>query len=340
MKKNKLMIQALNGQKTKRPPFWLMRQAGRYLPEYQETRKKAGGFMKLCLTPDYAAEVTLQPIRRFDFDAAILFSDILMVPYGLGLKVDFIEGEGPIVQGFQGSIDENLIEKIHERLNPIYETVKILSKELSDEKTLIGFAGGPWTVATYVIEGKSSKDHMKAKLMMYQDEIAFEKLIDVLTKATIAYLLKQIEAGAEVIQLFESWGGILAAESFEKYVIIPTQKIVSAIKKIYPDILVIGFPRKAGHLIESYLEKTGVDAISLDESVPLITARKLQKIKPIQGLLDPVLMMRGGEPMVDEVRRMIAELSDGPYIFNLGHGILRWTNPKDVHLLAETIHSL
>lgn len=336
----KKIIRALKGEKIAPPPVWLMRQAGRYLPEYRELRRSAGGFLDLCYSPEKAVEVTLQPIRRYGFDAAILFSDILVIPDALGQKVRFEEGEGPKLDPLQDSadIDRLNLEGLHDHLAPVYETVKGLSRELPTETALIGFAGAPWTVATYMVEGGSSRDFARARGWGIADPESFARLLGKITEATALYLCRQVEEGAEVLQIFDSWAGILSEGEFNDWVIGPTAKIVARVKERFPDIPVIGFPRGAGILYERYVAETGVDGVSLDSTVPLQwAADRLQPKVTVQGNLDPLLLLTGGEVMERETRRILEILGNGPFVFNLGHGIIKETPPENVARLMEIV---
>ncbi len=317
-----------------------MRQAGRYLPEYREVRARVGGFLELCYTPELAVEVTLQPIRRYGFDAAILFSDILVVPDALGQPVRFEEGEGPKLDPIRNGAGLARLdnEAIHERLAPVYETVRQLSRALPERVTLIGFAGAPWTVATYMVEGGSSRDFAATRAWSLVDPDGFGRLIDIVTTATAEYLCRQIEAGAEVVQLFDSWAGVLPDDAFRRWVIEPNAHVVAVVKQLYPDVPVIGFPRGAGVLYEAYIEQTGVDAVSLDTTVPLSwAAQHLQPKATLQGNLDPLVLLAGGTALDQRAREIVAMLGSGPFIFNLGHGIIKETPPEHVTQLLEII---
>ncbi len=341
-KSEKLFLRALNGEILRRPPFWLMRQAGRYLPEYREVRLRSKNFLDFCYSPDLAVEVTLQPLRRYRMDAAILFSDILVVPDALGQKVDFIEGQGPVLEPIKNvdGINKLNINNIEENLSSVFETVNILSKELPDDIALIGFAGSPWTVITYMVEGKGGTDCGKAKAWAYESPNDFKKLVDLLVNATIKYLIEQIKNGAEAIQLFDSWSGVLSETQFHQWVIKPTKEIVDRIKRDFSHIPVIGFPKGAGILYKEFVEKTGVDAVSMDSATPLEWARdQLQTLCAVQGNLDNHLLFVGGRKLEAEIKRILEILSDGPFIFNLGHGILQFTPPENVGLLSDTIHA-
>lgn len=335
-------LAALAGHTLERPPFWLMRQAGRYLPEYRDVRRRAGSFIDLCLTPTLACEVTLQPLRRYGMDAAILFSDILMVPYGLGQRLDYVEGEGPQLEPITDAhqLERLSIDHFHDRLTPVYETVRQVIQALPDRTALIGFAGSPWTVACYMVQGAGSKEWDKVKGFAYRDPAGFAALMTLLETVTVAYLAAQIDAGAEAVQLFDSWAGILPPKPFRRLVIEPTRRIVQALKQHYPQIPVIGFPRGAGMLLEAYTLETGVDAVALDTTVPPDwAARHLQCHRPVQGNLDPILLVAGGEAMATELDDILRTLSRGPFVFNLGHGVAQVTPPEHVEQLAALIRS-
>jgi uroporphyrinogen decarboxylase len=334
------MLRSLAGEIAARPPLWLMRQAGRYLPEYRAVRAQVANFLDLCYPPDLAVEVTLQPIRRYALDAAIIFSDILVVPDALGQPVAFREGEGPVLEPIRSAADVARLrpEGIHDRLAPVYETVRRLSRALPSEVALIGFAGAPWTVATYMVEGGTSRGFHKIRLWAYRDPNGFAKLIDCLVEATIAYLSAQVAAGVEIVQLFDSWAGVLPEPGFRRWVVEPTRRIVDALHRQYPALPIIGFPRGAGLLYPSYFAASGVTAVGLDTTVPLGVARDLiQKFGPVQGNLDPLLVVAGGEAMAAATREIVAELAKGPFIFNLGHGIVPETPPEHVEQLVALI---
>ena len=338
----KPLLRVLRGETLKVPPVWLMRQAGRYLPEYREVRSKVGGFLDLCYSPALAAEVTLQPIRRYGFDAAILFSDILVVPDALGQFVRFEEGEGPKLDPIRdvGGLGGLRLEGIHDRLAPVYETVSRLSDSLPENTALIGFAGAPWTVATYMVEGASSRDFVHARRWALEDPDGFARLIGVIGEATAEYLCRQVEAGAEILQLFDSWAGVLAEGEFRRWVVEPTARLIAAVKKRHPGVPIIGFPRSAGQMYEDYIANTGIDAISLDSTVPLDwAAKQLQARLPVQGNLDPLLLLAGGAAMERRIGDILAALSGGPFIFNLGHGIIKETPPDHVARLMEVVRS-
>jgi len=335
----KPLIRALDGTASETPPVWLMRQAGRYLPEYRKIRAEAGTFLDLCYDPEKAAEVTLQPVRRYAMDAAILFSDILVVPDAMGQSVAFREGEGPVLDPVRDAAGIGRLnpDGVVERLAPVYATVKRVAAALPDEVVLIGFAGAPWTVASYMVEGGSSKDFREVKGLAYRDDSAFAALIDKLVVATVAHLLAQIEAGAEVVQIFDTWAGVLPEAEFERWCIAPAKAIVGAVHAQAPGVPVIGFPRGAAFNTERYIAETGIDAVGLDTAVPLQVGRRLQAHCAVQGNLDPVLLVAGGAPMETAARAILSALTGGPFIFNLGHGVLPQTPPEHVARLLQVI---
>jgi uroporphyrinogen decarboxylase len=345
----KRLLQVLDGSALEVPPVWLMRQAGRYLPEYREVRARAGSFLDLCYAPELAEEVTLQPIRRFGFDAAILFADILLVPQALGQGLRFVEGEGPRldpVNDVTGLGRLKPVDEIDEVLAPVYETVARLAVSLPEDVTLIGFAGAPWTVATYMVAGRGTQDQGPARAWMYRDPEGFSRLIDLITVATIHYLDRQIVAGAEVVKLFDSWAGSLAPEMFARFSIEPARKIVATLKARHPRIPVIGFPRGAGAMYPDFAGETGVAAVALDSGVPLGWAREAMSPegrgfgKPgvaLQGNMDPMLMVTGGTALTDTAKRIVEKMQGVPHIFNLGHGITPDANPAHVEQLLRAI---
>jgi len=343
MSKDKTILRALAGERQETPPIWMMRQAGRYLPEYRATRAEAGDFLSLCYNSDLAAEVTLQPIRRYGFDAAILFADILLLPQALGVDLWFETGEGPRMSttttadelaGLRATAD------IHETLNPIYETVRILSRELPRETTLIGFAGAPWTVATYMIAGRGTKDQGPAHALKAENRAVFEGILERLTEATIEYLSKQIEAGAEVVKLFDSWAGSLKGEDFVNYALKPAAKITQALKQRHPGIPVIAFPREAGDGYIGFAKATGADCIAVDNSVSAEwVAQNVQPDSCVQGNLASSHMVTGGDDLIQETKRIVNALKGGPHIFNLGHGITPDANPDNVQIMIDTIRN-
>ena len=337
----KTILRALKGERLPVPPVWMMRQAGRYLPEYRATRAKAGDFLSLCYTPDLAAEVTLQPINRYGFDAAILFADILLLPQALGLDLWFVTGEGPRLSTVTTAAGVRALKPasaIHDTLSPVYETVRILRRELPSETTLIGFAGAPWTVATYMIAGRGTPDQGPAHAMKAEDREAFSTLVDRITEATIDYLSAQIEAGAEVIKLFDSWAGSLRGQDFDDFAIEPTRQIIAALKSRHPGIPVIAFPREAGPRYTGFARATGADCVALDNSVSADwAAAEVQKDGCVQGNLDPRLLVEGGETLETETRRIVRAFSNGPHIFNLGHGITPDADPENVQRMLAAI---
>jgi uroporphyrinogen decarboxylase len=338
----KPFLQSLKGEVMIPPPCWLMRQAGRYLPEYRSIRAQSNDFLDLCYSPEKATEVTLQPLRRYGFDAAILFSDILVVPDALGQAVRFQEGEGPKLTPLRTSaqLDALTLDGFQDRLRPVFETVSRLKTAIPTSTALIGFAGAPWTVATYMVEGSGSKDFLEAKAMAYGQPELFQRLIDLLVQATGDYLVAQIDQGAEAIQLFDSWAGALPENEFAKWVIAPTRRLVERIKNERPGIPIIGFPRGAGALYQAFVEQTGVDGVSLDTGIPLDWAVEvLQPKVTLQGNLDPVMVVTGGAALDHAVDRILSICSKGPFIFNLGHGILQMTPPDHVARLVERVRA-
>ena len=336
------LLTALAGQSASPPPVWLMRQAGRYLPEYREVRGKVSSFLDLCRTPKLAAEVTLQPLRRFALDAAIVFSDILIIPHALGQKVDFIERDGPRLEPVA---DGKAISTLNQTgaagaLAPVYETIERVVAELPKDMPLIGFCGAPWTVATYMVEGMGSKDQTAARLLAYQDPATFQRLIDLLVECSADYLVNQVGAGARVLQIFDSWAGSLPDDEFDRWCVAPTKRLIARVKAAVPDTPIIGFPRGAGPLAERYAKETGVDALSCDTSQPLDWIRdRLQAHLPVQGNLDPVLLVAGGAELDRRVAAILGALACGPFIFNLGHGILPETPIDHVERLVSLVKS-
>ncbi len=339
----KKLLRALAGEAQATPPIWMMRQAGRYLPEYRATRAEAGDFLSLCYNSDLAAEVTLQPIRRYGFDAAILFADILLIPEALGADLWFVTGEGPRlskikdmsgVQALKGRDD------IHDHLAPIYETLRILKTELPAETALIGFAGAPWTVATYMIAGQGTPDQAPAHKLRVENPEAFDALMKILTQATIEYLSMQIRAGAETVKLFDSWAGSLKGDAFQKYALEPAREIITALKSRHPDVPIIAFPREAGDAYVGFAKATGADCVALDNSVSATWAAKhVQKDGCVQGNLKSTHMVTGGQALVDDTRAIVEALRGGPHIFNLGHGITPDADPENVQLMIDTVRS-
>jgi len=341
MATSKTLLRALAGETLETPPIWMMRQAGRYLPEYRATRAQAGDFLKLCYNPELAAEVTLQPIRRYGFDAAILFADILLLPQALGADLWFVTGEGPRLSTItdQSGVDAlGSVDNIHETLNPIYETVKILRRELPSETTLIGFAGAPWTVATYMIAGRGTPDQAPAHALRMGAPEIFDALMERITLGTIEYLSKQIDAGAEVVKIFDSWAGSLKGEAFDKYAIEPTRRIITELKQRHPSTPIIAFPREGGDKYIGFAKATGADCVALDNSVDAEWAAKHVQVDGcIQGNLASRHMVSGGQDLIDETRAIVKAFSKGPHIFNLGHGITPDANPDNVQLMIDTV---
>lgn len=338
----KPLLRALSGQILPVPPIWLMRQAGRYLPEYRALRETVGGFLDLCLTPELAAEVTLQPLRRFALDAAILFADILIVPYALGQPLEYRDGEGPVLEPVRSvaALAEPRNDEFRERIAPVWRTVERVKPRLPPGAALIGFAGAPWTVASYMVEGGTSRDFSAVKSWAFSDPVGFDALIERLTEGTIVYLDGQARAGAEALQLFDSWAGVLPEDSFRRWVIAPTKAIVSALRHSHPHVPIIGFPRGAGMMYRDYFAQTGVTALGLDQTVPLAAANEtLQPLGPVQGNLDPLLLVGGGEPMKAAAQAIVAALGRGPFIFNLGHGVPPSTPTEHVKALIELVRS-
>jgi uroporphyrinogen decarboxylase len=336
----KRLLKVLGGAIGTPPPIWLMRQAGRYLPEYREIRTKARDFLDLCDRPDLAAEVTLQPLRRYPLDAAIVFADILLLPRALGQHVAFREGEGPVLDAIESpeGVTRLSADRLHESLAAVYETLQRVKDALAPEIALLGFAGAPFTVATYMIEGRGPGAVPKARIFAYEHREAFNRLIGLLTESTIAYLRRQIGAGADAVQIFDSWAGGLPDEAFDVWCIEPTRRITEALRQSHPNTPVIGFPRGAGAACERYFRQTGVTALGLDTGMDLEFAReRLQTAGPVQGNLDPLVLVAGGEALEQAVRRRLAALGDGPYIFNLGHGIVPQTPPEHVAALCRLV---
>ena len=341
-KKN--FLEVLKGHKPDHIPFWFMRQAGRYLPEYMELRAKAGGFLDMAYNSDMASEITMQPIRRFGMDAAIIFSDILVIPHSLGQHLEFVQGEGPKLNPLRSASDFSSLNfsKFQSTLTPVYEALSKTRTALQNEgfggTALIGFCGAPWTVACYMVEGGGSKDFMNVKKLAYQDEAALQGLMEILVESSAQYLIEQINAGAETVQIFDSWAGALDAQSFRKWVIRPTKQIVDLVKSVHPTVPIIGFPRCAGNNYLAYVQDTGVTAVGIDPSVDTKwAARTLQPLVPVQGNLDPISLLAGGDQMIMAVEKIIGDLKDGQFVFNLGHGINKETPIEHVETLIQTI---
>lgn len=352
MQVSKKILQVLNGQKIWPPPIWLMRQAGRFLPEFRELRQQAD-FLTRCLTPDLAVEITLQPIRRFGFDAAILFSDILILPWAMGQNLEFIEGKGPVLPPIRNEEDLKQLtpENIQQKIEPILTSVRILNKLINSEQSiglakaksvsLIGFAGSPFTVACYMVEGGSSRDFSNVFKMIYQNPALFQKIIDLLVTTTADYLCQQIEAGAEVIMLFDSWAGILSPNLFRQFVLLPTQEIVRRIREQFHDFPIIGFPRLAGTKIFSYAKETNLNVIGLDQTEDIsVIDSSIDKNIGFQGNLDPFYLLNGGNYMAQNAASICQKLRHRPHIFNLGHGVLPTTPVEHVYELVEYVRNL
>lgn len=335
-----VLLRTLRGENLPARPIWLMRQAGRYLPEYRSLREQKGGFLALVYDTDAAAEITLQPIRRFGFDGAILFSDILIVPHAMGQELQFLAGEGPHLSPALVDARLDSLHAVPERLGPIYQTVAKVRAALGSERTLLGFAGSPWTVATYMVAGEGSRDQHDTRAMAYRDRSMFQAIIDAITQTTITYLTGQISAGAEAVQLFDSWAGSLAPSEFERWVIAPNAAIVGALKARFPEVPVIGFPKGAGEKLPAYARETGVDAVGLDETIdPLWAARALPASMPVQGNLDPLALLAGGEELEVRTQAILDAFADRPHVFNLGHGIGQYTPIAHVERLLSLVRS-
>jgi uroporphyrinogen decarboxylase len=337
---HKPLLRVLAGEREPIPPLWLMRQAGRYLPEYRVLREQATGFLDLCFDPKRAAEITLQPIRRFGFDAAILFSDILVVPHALGQCVSFVEGEGPrldVLKG-PGALGRLRNELDHAALAPVYDAIARVRQDLPPAVTFVGFCGAPWTLATYMIAGQGTADQLPARLFAYEYPDAFAKLIDLLVDVSADYLVRQFKAGVDAVQIFDTWAGILPAGEFEMWCIRPHARLVEKLRAVVPGARVIGFPRGAGTELGRYLDAVAVDAVGLDWTIELEFARTMiQKRRPVQGNLDPLALLAGGAALDRSIDAILAALSEGPFIFNLGHGVLPETPLSHVERLVERV---
>ncbi len=333
-----LLLETLNGKRTSRTPMWLMRQAGRYLPEYRALRAEKGGFLDMAYDSEAACEITLQPIDRFGFDGAILFSDILIVPHAIGQHLEFLAGEGPrlsppLVDAALESLTPDL-----SRFEPIYETVRLCRKRMPEGVTMLGFAGSPWTVATYMVAGEGSRDQHEARAMAYRDPDALQAIVDRIVDLTVDYLSGQIEAGAEAVQLFDSWAGSLAPDQFERWVIAPNARIVAALRERHPETPIIGFPKGAGEKLGAYARETGVQAMGIDETLdPEWVTRELPHGMPVQGNLDPLLLLAGSAELEQRVATILRAFADRPHVFNLGHGIDRRTPIDHVHRLIAAV---
>src|SRR6201991_3729340 len=338
----KPFLDVLSGRMQPVPPIWMMRQAGRYLPEYRELRAKAGGFLDLCFTPEFATEVTLQPIRRFNFDAAIIFSDILVIPYALGRSVRFEDGEGPRLDPLD-KLEQVATLTTHSdfgKFEPVYEALRRVRRELDPNIALIGFCGAPWTVATYMVAGKGTPDQAPARMMAYRHPEAFAKIIDVLVENSIQYLLGQLKAGADVLQIFDTWAGVLPPREFQRWSVDPTKQIVEGVRKQVPDAKIIGFPRGAGSLLPGYVEATGVDAVSIDWAAePSLIRNEVQSRVVVQGNLDPLVLIAGGDALDRAIDDVLANYAAGRLIFNLGHGIQPETPIAHVEQMVKRVRA-
>jgi uroporphyrinogen decarboxylase len=333
------VLEVLAGHRQRPPPVWMMRQAGRYLPEYRQTRERAGSFLKLCLTPELAAEVTLQPIRRFEFDAAIIFADILLVPYALGQTLTFVEGEGPRLSPPLESTGPTALREVADReiLAPVYQTLRLVRAELPPRVALLGFCGAPWTVATYMVAGRGTPDQAAAKLFAYRDPAAFEALINRLVAASTDYLVEQFLAGAQAVQIFDTWSGALAADEFDRWCIEPVARLVAGVRARVPAAKIIGFPRGAGTSLRRFVDRVPVDAVSMDWTLDRGFARDIQSHRPVQGNLDPYVLRAGGDALVRAIDATLETFASRPFIFNLGHGILPDTPVAHVEQMLTRI---
>ena len=336
----KPFLNVLDGVRQRIPPVWMMRQAGRYLPEYCEVRANAGSVLELCFSPKLAAEVTLQPIRRFGFDVAILFSDILVVPHALGRSVQFVAGEGPRLE----PIDEpSGVAKVRERadqsvLAPIYETIKLVKERLPPQVGFLGFCGAPWTVATYMIAGEGTPDQAPARLFAYRHPKDFQRLIDILVEASVEYLAAQFQAGVDAVQIFDTWAGVLPPDEFARWSIAPTKRIIAGVRRAQPGARVIGFPRGAGTMLENYVSELELNAVGLDWTIDRAFAReRIQSRVAVQGNLDPLVLVAGGAALDREVDAILEAFSDGPFVFNLGHGIVPQTPISHVEQMLKRV---
>jgi uroporphyrinogen decarboxylase len=335
-------MEVLCGRRQRVPPLWMMRQAGRYLPEYRELRARAGGFLDLCFTPEFAAEATLQPIRRFHFDAAIIFSDILVIPYALGRSVRFEAGEGPRLDPLDTPDKVATLSRSADfaKLEPVYEALRRVRRELDPKIALIGFCGAPWTVATYMVAGHGTPDQAPARMMAYRHPDSFSKIIDVLVENSIQYLLGQLKAGADALQIFDTWAGVLPPREFARWSVEPTRRIVEGVRRQVPDARIVGFPRGAGALLPSYVETTGVDAVSIDWAAePELIRTRVQSRVAVQGNLDPLALIAGGAALDRAIDDVLANYAKGRLIFNLGHGIQPETPIAHVEQMVQRVRS-
>lgn len=339
MRDSKRMLRALDGVGVDRPPFWFMRQAGRYLPEYRELRAASEGFLDMCYSPEKAAEVTLQPIRRFDMDAAILFCDILVIPDALGVKVEFVKGEGPKLDAHDTPerIRNLKLQDVTQHLAPVYDAVDRISAALPKDKTLIGFCGAPWTVATYIVEGGGSRDFVKTRTLALQHPDVFQHLMDVLVEASAAHLVAQVDAGAEAVQIFDSWAGVLPEEEFERWCVAPIRRLIDRFKAVCPGVPVIAFPKGAGMRYATFAFETGADAVSVDMTVPLDAMQMTAETVTVQGNLDPLVLAYDKQRAIDATKRLLEAMRPYPFIFNLGHGIIPQTPIEHVEAVSAVI---
>jgi uroporphyrinogen decarboxylase len=338
----KPFIEVLSGRRQAVPPIWMMRQAGRYLPEYREVRAKAGGFLDLCFNPEFAAEVTLQPIRRFNFDAAIIFSDILVIPYALGRSVRFEVGEGPRLDPLDTPDKVGTLSSTGDftKLEPVFEALRRVRRELDPKIALIGFCGAPWTVATYMVAGQGTPDQAPARLLAYRHPEAFAKIIDTVVENSITYLLGQLAAGADALQIFDTWAGVLPPREFQRWSVEPTRRIVEGVRKKVPDAKIIGFPRGAGALLPGYVAATGVDAVSIDWTTePSLIREKVQSRVAVQGNLDPLVLIAGGDALDRSIDDVLANYAQDRLIFNLGHGIQPETPIAHVEQMVKRVRA-
>lgn len=333
------MLRALDNVGVDRPPFWFMRQAGRYLPEYRELRAESNGFLDMCYTPEKAAEVTLQPIRRFDMDAAILFCDILVIPDALGITVEFVKGEGPKLDAHDTPERIRSIElgDVTKHLAPVYDAVDRIATALPKDKTLIGFCGAPWTVATYIVEGGGSRDFVKTRTLALQHPEAFQHLLDVLVDASVAHLVAQVDAGAEVVQIFDSWAGILPEGEFERWSVAPIRNLINKFKALCPGVPVIAFPKGGGMRYATFALETGADAVSMDMTMPLDAMQMMAETVTVQGNLDPLVLAYDKQRAIDDTKRLLEAMRGYPFVFNLGHGIIPQTPIDHVEAVSKII---
>jgi len=342
MDTTKPFLEVLSGRRQATPPIWMMRQAGRYLPEYRELRAKAGGFLDLCFTPEYATEITLQPIRRFNFDAAIIFSDILVIPHALGRSVRFEAGEGPRLDPLDTPEKVATLSSHADfaKLEPVYEALRRARRELDAKTALIGFCGAPWTVATYMVAGQGTPDQAPARMMAYRHPDAFERIIDVLVENSILYLVGQLKAGADALQIFDTWAGVLPPREFARWSIEPARRIIAGVRKEFPNAKIIGFPRGAGALLPNYVEATGVDGVSIDWAAdPSLIRERVQNRVAVQGNLDPLALIAGGAALDRAIDDVLENYASGRLIFNLGHGILPETPISHVEQMIKRVRA-